>query len=1339
MKILYKGMLSTKHSWSIVGTELILALQKLGCTVAAESNNGTDGTDPRIAYNLKRRSKIDLKKYLGLSYSIPHNIRRLGTPHKLIIYNYETTTLPPGWGKMFCRDATLVLPSSEFVSNILIKNKVLENKIYTIPHGVNLERYNPEIPAHAKSDKFRFLTVSCAHARKGLDLLVRAFAEEFSSQESVSLTIKTSRFKRRRQYYEIDIDKTIFDNTKGTKPAEIIVDTNSYDNLASLYNSCNVYVSPTRSEGFGLTELEAVACKVPVITTGYGGCLDFLTLENSYLIEYKVVSASKAIQYWHYDPNAKAAEPDLRHLRALMRHTFKNYSEAEQKAEIAYNNCIPKLTWDNAAKQILNVIEMQPWGEQYKLQSGDDTEEKEDSLITSEIIEQPKMPKQEIELQREIERARARHNVAEQKQMKKGQSKNKKATISLHSIIFNEQHFVGGFLQNVYQVFDEIIIVDGGSSDKTIEIVRNFKRDYDKDNKIKLFIRPQRGLRYSKDWNQSDQRNFALAQCTKQWCFMMDADERLDKGFKENLRPLLSSERALAYALPKYHYWLGLNQIRIDQIWFPNYGYRIWKNDRKIQYEKKSRHCQPIIPGYPNILPYRKYEDRGPLLTHPIHHFHHYKLEKRGGVYRSNHKDVASVQELKQGIKLKHVPEVFDLEEIFTDSPLPSYDTTERDRDILVEQQAIKEEQQSKLGDQFRSRLNYSSQVKKVLFYYENFPFYSGGRYHLWEAALSIARLGTQVHLLTTSAPIYIRDFVVPSTLTIEVVPKIAPGVVPKKEHGFDAVFATPAFSGGAALSYARDHSIPLYSIVLETHNQILEGRSTGNNKDEHPEYWADFQLALKASSTIYVSTIYGKQKLLEWMPEINPRIVKVVPPPINVEAISSDQVDEEHAIIYVSRLVAHKNIDHLLKAVSMIDNPPAINIIGHGDKKAIDRYRNKLTINTFQEITDKQKFKLINKSKLLVTTSTYEGMGMSPIEAFYCKKPVVAYPLPVFKEVHEDRINYVEPGNIEQLSGTIKKLLVEEDYRKQRGEAGFAAAKKKYTLETIGGKILTGFNGKSKPRIAACYIVCNEEEFIKYSLESIYDFADEIIIVEGAVEEYMHAANPDGSSKDSTVKEIKIFPDPRHKITLIQGRWKNKEQQRTAYLERVTADWLLQIDGDEVYKKEDLARMFNMIQKDKKLIGLSYPLLNFWHNFKTVARGGQWELGQNRFYRIKTGYHYKTHHQLHDEMGNPIFSDRIYRKMIKTCPGVYVYHYAYCKRGENVRNKLKYYKDRGDMIDDTWTTWKPGDPKETHPIAFKHAPALKRTLGRGHARPFGGSHPDPMRKHPYYNLPYII
>ncbi len=100
--------------------------------------------------------------------------------------------------------------------------------------------------------------------------------------------------------------------------------------------------------------------------------------------------------------------------------------------------------------------------------------------------------------------------------------------------------------------------------------------------------------------------------------------------------------------------------------------------------------------------------------------------------------------------------------------------------------------------------------------------------------------------------------------------------------------------------------------------------------------------------------------------------------------------------------------------------------------------------------------------------------------------------------------------------------------------------------------------------RIAALYAVYNDEDFIEYSLRSIYSEIDEIVICLATKPWFGQTRKP-----DSTLKKIKNFPDPQNKITLITGQWPSEPVQRQAALD-VVKDKIthcLVIDADELYK----------------------------------------------------------------------------------------------------------------------------------------------------------------------------
>ena len=90
--------------------------------------------------------------------------------------------------------------------------------------------------------------------------------------------------------------------------------------------ACDCYVSLHRAEGFGLPLAEAMSLSKPVIATGYSGNLEFMTEENSYLVEAGRTRIGDETA--HYPSNGTWGEPDLDHAAALMRRVVANREEA---------------------------------------------------------------------------------------------------------------------------------------------------------------------------------------------------------------------------------------------------------------------------------------------------------------------------------------------------------------------------------------------------------------------------------------------------------------------------------------------------------------------------------------------------------------------------------------------------------------------------------------------------------------------------------------------------------------------------------------------------------------------------------------------------------------------------------------------------------------------------------------------------------------------------------------------------------------------------------------------------------------------------------------------------
>ncbi len=73
--------------------------------------------------------------------------------------------------------------------------------------------------------------------------------------------------------------------------------------------------SSKQSEGFGLPMAEAMLFKLPVVTTAYGGQVDFCRDDTSWLIDF---SFKKSKTHFNLI-NSYWVEPDLEHLKRLLR------------------------------------------------------------------------------------------------------------------------------------------------------------------------------------------------------------------------------------------------------------------------------------------------------------------------------------------------------------------------------------------------------------------------------------------------------------------------------------------------------------------------------------------------------------------------------------------------------------------------------------------------------------------------------------------------------------------------------------------------------------------------------------------------------------------------------------------------------------------------------------------------------------------------------------------------------------------------------------------------------------------------------------------------------------
>ncbi len=135
--------------------------------------------------------------------------------------------------------------------------------------------------------------------------------------------------------------------------------------------------------------------------------------------------------------------------------------------------------------------------------------------------------------------------------------------LSVITLTLNESANIGECLESVRWA-DEIIIVDSGSTDGTLETARRYTE--------KIF---------TIDWpGYGAARNFALAQATGDWVLWLDADERVTPELGEEIRGLLRGEDipVAGFAVGRRAYFLG-RWIRHCG-WYPSRVVRLFRRER---------------------------------------------------------------------------------------------------------------------------------------------------------------------------------------------------------------------------------------------------------------------------------------------------------------------------------------------------------------------------------------------------------------------------------------------------------------------------------------------------------------------------------------------------------------------------------------------------------------------------------------------------------------------------------------------------------------------------------------------------------------------------------------
>jgi glycosyltransferase involved in cell wall biosynthesis len=307
----------------------------------------------RLTSLLRRLRGLDDWQCVTISLGSVERAPFLRGRHRIIYFVWETTRIPARY-RTPLQQVDMIWTPSRWGQQILESNGIDAAQVRVVPAGVDTSLFVPPEHPRREGEPFRFLSVGKWEERKGIDDLVSAFTSEFTPDEPMELVLQCGSPWPR----PFDLRERLAARLAGLPRARVFVnDPLPLPALVALMQQSHAFVLPTRAEAWGLPILEAMACGLPCIVTNYSGLTTFAHDENAYLVRVESMRPVEDDEF--FDPAVdwgEWAQPDLAHLRTLMRHVCSHHDEAKRRGLRARGDAERLWSWDRAAQIAMDHV-----------------------------------------------------------------------------------------------------------------------------------------------------------------------------------------------------------------------------------------------------------------------------------------------------------------------------------------------------------------------------------------------------------------------------------------------------------------------------------------------------------------------------------------------------------------------------------------------------------------------------------------------------------------------------------------------------------------------------------------------------------------------------------------------------------------------------------------------------------------------------------------------------------------------------------------------------------------------------------------------------------------------
>jgi len=288
--------------------------------------------------------------------------------YKIGYFYWEADTLPKLWGKDIKSSLSELWVPCELTKAACLKAG-FKGPIEVLPTPCLLGEDYSEIQVPSvhnndlvlSDDVFKFYSVFQWNERKGYRTLLRAYYNAFDNNDNVVLILKVNPIKSKGH----GISKVRSDIKKIARSTQrrleslpkvfLSTDFLSRERLLGLHRLCDAFVLPHHGEGWGMPIHDAMMHNSYVISTKFGGITEYLSDENSFVVNHKIGPVKPMDWNPWYGNYQKWAYPSCADLTSIMTALYNNKDRYTDKLDNAHMFA-KTLSVDSCAKQIEGIL-----------------------------------------------------------------------------------------------------------------------------------------------------------------------------------------------------------------------------------------------------------------------------------------------------------------------------------------------------------------------------------------------------------------------------------------------------------------------------------------------------------------------------------------------------------------------------------------------------------------------------------------------------------------------------------------------------------------------------------------------------------------------------------------------------------------------------------------------------------------------------------------------------------------------------------------------------------------------------------------------------------------------